>query len=77
MATPQIVTQAETQYVIHQRDSYVRLASHGHRVVAVMVRSEAEASRFPSMSEAILAAFTSDIGHCKTWAVEAVKGRTC
>ncbi len=76
MQTSSIADQPLTQYVIHRGDSYVRLAQHGTRTVAAMVRDQSEASRWPTMSEAILAAMSSEIGCCHEWAVEAVKGGT-
>jgi hypothetical protein len=72
--TPEIVTQPETQYVIHRGDSYVRLTHHGTRLVAVMVRCASEASRFETKGAAILAAMESEIGCCREWAIETVKG---
>ena len=65
----------ETQYVIHRGDSYLRVAQHGGRLLAVMVRDSREASRFNSATAAIITAMQSDIGLCREWAVEAVKGR--
>ena len=70
--TEPIVTQTETRYVIHQRDSYVRIAELNGRTLAAMVRDSREATPFPTMTEAMLAAFTADLGHA--WAIEAVKG---
>jgi hypothetical protein len=62
----------QTAYVIHQRDSYVRLAQINGRTLPAMVRDSREATHFDFMATAVYAAIEANLGYA--WAIEAVKG---